>query len=427
VALPTVPVTAVGSRARPASIPPVSHHTRTLLVRCTGADRPGITAGLLGVLAAAGVELHDMEQVVIRQRLTIDLLVGLGEGDDVLKELLFHGWEQGLQVDFEVVEPGGEPPPRPRFVVTVIGQELTPAALQAVTGAIAEGDGNIDRIDRLSREPVVSYEFVVVGGDADRMREALLVASSEYGVDVAVQRESLERRAKRLVVMDVDSTLIQDEVIELLAAAVGCEAEVADITARAMAGELDFAASLRERVERLAGTPVEVLERVTEQVRLTPGARTFVRTLKRLGYAVAIVSGGFTAVTDTLAAELGLDHAVANELEIVDGRLTGRLVGTIVDRAGKAEVLRRIAAAEHIPLEQTVAVGDGANDLDMLAAAGLGIAFNAKPIVRAQADTAVSVPYLDAILFLLGIRREEVEAADASDPALIGGLGAGAG
>ncbi len=401
----------------------MSHHTRTLLVRCTGADRPGITAGLLGVLAQAGVELHDMEQVVIRQRLTLDLLVGVGEGDDVLKEVLFHGWERGLQVDFEVVEAGGEPPPRPRFVVTVIGQELTPGALQAVTGAIAEGDGNIDRIDRLSREPVVSYEFVVVGGDADRMREALLVASSEYGVDVAVQRESLERRAKRLVVMDVDSTLIQDEVIELLAAAVGCEAEVADITARAMAGELDFAASLRERVGRLAGTPVEVLERVSEQVRLTPGARTFVRTLKRLGYAVAIVSGGFTAVTDTLAEQLGLDHAVANELEIVDGRLTGRLVGTIVDRAGKAEVLRRIAAAEHIPLEQTVAIGDGANDLDMLAAAGLGIAFNAKPIVRAQADTAVSVPYLDAILFLLGIRREEVEAADASDPALVGGLG----
>jgi phosphoserine phosphatase len=403
----------------------VSHHTRTLLVRCTGADRPGITAGLLGVLAQAGVELHDMEQVVIRQRLTLDLLVGVGEGDDVLKELLFHGWEHGLQVDFEVVEGVAEPPPRPRYVVTVIGQELTPAALQAVTGAIAQGDGNIDRIDRLSREPVVSYEFVVVGGDADRMREALLVASSVHGVDVAVQRESLERRAKRLVVMDVDSTLIQDEVIELLAAAVGCEAEVADITARAMAGELDFAASLRERVGRLAGTPVEVLTRVSEQVRLTPGARTFVRTLKRLGYAVAIVSGGFTAVTDPLAEQLGLDHAVANELEIVDGRLTGRLVGPIVDRAGKAEVLRRIAAAEQIPLEQTVAIGDGANDLDMLATAGLGIAFNAKPIVRAQADTAVSVPYLDAILFLLGIRREEVEAADASDPALIGGLGAG--
>jgi phosphoserine phosphatase len=394
----------------------VSHHTRTLLVRCTGRDRPGITTGLLGVLAQAGAELHDMEQVVIRQRLTLDLLVGLDEGDDVLKELLFHGWEQGLQVDFEVVEGTDEPTPTARFVVTVIGQHLSPAALQAVTGAIAEGAGNIDRIDRLSRYPVVSYEFVVVGGDADRMREALLAASADHGVDVAVQRESLERRAKRLVVLDVDSTLIQDEVIELLAAEAGCAAEVAELTARAMAGDLDFADSLRARVARLAGTPVAVLERVGREVRLTPGARTFVRTLKRLGYTVAIVSGGFTAITDRLADQLGLDHAVANELEIVDERLTGRVVGPIVDRAGKAEVLRRIAATEHIPLEQTVAIGDGANDLDMLAAAGLGIAFNAKPIVRAQADTAVSVPYLDAILFLLGIRREEVDAADADDP-----------
>jgi phosphoserine phosphatase len=409
-----------GRGAAGGSIRGVSHHTRTLLVRCTGRDRPGITTGLLGVLAQAGVELHDMEQVVVRQRLTLDLLIGTGEGDDVLKELLFHGWEQGLQVDFEVVETADEPAPRPRFVVTAIGQQLQPAALQAVTGAIAQGGGNIDRIDRLSRYPVVSYEFVVVGGDADRMREVLLAASAEHGVDVAVQRESLERRAKRLVVMDVDSTLIQDEVIELLAAEAGCEAEVADITARAMAGELDFEASLRERVARLEGTPVEVLERVSERVRLSPGARTFVRTLKRLGYTVAIVSGGFTAVTDQLKQELGLDHAVANELEIVDGRLTGRVVGTIVDRPGKALVLREIAAAEHIPLEQTVAVGDGANDLDMLATAGLGIAFNAKPIVRAQADTAVSVPYLDAILFLLGIRREEVDAADADDPAFAG-------
>jgi phosphoserine phosphatase len=371
------------------------------------------------VLAGAGVELYDMEQVVVRDRLTLDLLVGLGEGDDVLKELLFHGWEQGLALDFEVIEAAAIKAPRTRAVVTVIGQSLSPAALQAVTGAIADGGGNIDRIDRLSRYPVVSYEFVVVDGDIDRMRAGLLTVSSTHGVDVAVQRESLERRAKRLVVMDVDSTLIQDEVIELLAAEAGCAAEVADITARAMAGELDFAASLHERVARLAGTPAEVLDRVSEQVRLTPGARTFVRTLKRLGYTVAIVSGGFTAITDHLAAQLELDHAVANQLEIVDGRLTGRLVGEIVDRPGKAAVLRRIAAAEHVPLEQTVAIGDGANDLDMLAAAGLGIAFNAKPIVREQADTAVSVPYLDAILFLLGIRRDEVEAADEDDPALL--------
>jgi phosphoserine phosphatase len=391
---------------------------RTILVRCTGRDRAGITTGLLGVLARAGAELYDMEQVVVRDRLTLDLLIGISAADDVLKELLFHGWEQGLQLEFEVAEAAAPAPGRPRSVVTVIGQTLPPAALSAVTGAIAAGGGNIDRILRLARYPVVSYEFVVVGGDIDRMRAELVHASAAHGVDVAIQRESLERRAKRLVVLDVDSTLIQDEVIELLADEAGCRDEVADITRRAMAGELDFAASLHERVARLAGTPASALDRVGDRVRLTPGARTFVRTLKRLGYTVAIVSGGFTAITDRLAEQLGIDHAVANELEVVDGVLTGRLVGQVVDRPGKAEVLRRIAAAEHIPLEQTVAIGDGANDLDMLATAGLGIAFNAKPVVREAADTAVSVPYLDAILFLLGIRRDEVEAADADDPEL---------
>lgn len=389
---------------------------RTVLVHVSGRDRPGITAGLLGVLAQADVELYDMEQVVVRERLTLDLLLGLDEGDDVLKELLFHGFQHGLQLDFEVVEDTSQRASAERSVVTVIGATLPPAALRDLTGAIAAGGGNIDRIARLSRYPVVSYEFVVLDADVDRMRAELVATSSQHGIDVAVQRESLERRAKRLVVLDVDSTLITDEVIELLAEEAGCADEVAEITARAMAGELDFTASLTERVGRLAGTPVEALDRVGDRVTLTPGARTFVRTLKRLGYTVAAVSGGFTRVVERLGDELGLDHAVANQLEVVDGHLTGRLLGDVIDRAGKAEVLRRIAAAEHIPLEQTVAIGDGANDLDMLAAAGLGIAFNAKPILREAADTAVSVPYLDAILFLLGIRREEVEAADANDP-----------
>jgi len=394
----------------------VNDDVRTILVRCSGRDRPGITTGLLGVLAASGAQLYDMEQVVVRERLTLDLLIGVAEGDDVLKELLFHGWERDLQLDFEVVEATSSRAGLPRFIVTVIGQTMTPAALGAVTGAIAAGGGNIDRIDRLSRYPVVSYEFVVVDGSIDQMRESLIGSAAEHGVDVAIQRQSLERRAKRLIVMDVDSTLIQDEVIELLAEEAGCAAEVARLTEQAMAGELDFTDSLTQRVAQLAGTPVEALERVRAKVRLTPGARTFIRTLHRLGYTVALVSGGFAAVIDRIAEELGIERAVANHLEVVDGRLTGRLVGRVLDRAGKARVLREIAAEVGVPLEQTVAIGDGANDLDMLAAAGLGIAFNAKPVVREQADTAVSVPYLDAILFLLGIRRDEIEEADADDP-----------
>jgi phosphoserine phosphatase len=397
----------------------VDEDQRTILVRCSGLDRPGITTGLLGVLADSGAELFDMEQVVVRDRLTLDLLIEVDAGHHVLKELLFHGWEHGLHLEFEVVGAGAARPSAPRSVVTVIGQALPPGALRDVTGAISAAGGNIDRIVRLSRYPVISYEFTTRAGDVDVMREALVAAAKAHAVDVAVQRESLERRAKRLVVMDVDSTLIQDEVIELLADEAGCGEEVAEITARAMAGELDFEASLRERTGRLAGTSVATLDRVADRVRLTPGARTFVRTLKRLGYTVAIVSGGFTYVIDRLAADLGIDHVAANDLEIVDGAVTGRLLGDVIDRAGKARVLREIAAAEQVPLEQTVAVGDGANDLDMLAAAGLGIAFNAKPVVREAADTAVSVPYLDAILFLLGIRREDIEQADADDPDVV--------
>lgn len=392
---------------------------RTILVRVSGRDRPGITAALLEIMARGRVELFDMEQVVVRERLTLDLLVGVDADDDVLKDLLFYGWEHGVGIDFEVVEDTSQRASLPRFAVTVIGPTLRPQQLRAVADAIVEGGGNIDRIVRLSRYPVVSFELVVVGGDLDRMRESLVVAAArEAGMDIAIQRESLERRAKRLVVLDVDSTLIQDEAIELLAEEAGCRDEVQAITERAMAGELDFEASLRQRVALLQGLDVAVLERVRQRIRLTPGARTFVRTLKRLGFRIAIVSGGFTAVTDHLRDELGIDHAAANQLEIVDGVLTGRLVGPIVDRAGKARILREVAAAEGIPTEQTVAVGDGANDLDMLAAAGLGIAFNAKPVVREAADTTVSVPYLDAILFLLGIRRDDVEAADAEDPAV---------
>jgi phosphoserine phosphatase len=249
----------------------------------------------------------------------------------------------------------------------------------------------------------------VIAGDLPGMRRRLVEVAHEHGIDIAVQAGGLERRAKRLVVMDVDSTLIRNEVIDLLAEEAGCSDQVAAITERAMRGELDFEGSLRERVRLLKGLDEQAIERVGERIRLTPGARTFVRTLKRLGYAVAVVSGGFTAFTDRLREQLDLDHAHANILEIIDGRLTGELDGPIVDRAGKASLLAEIAAAERVPLSQTVAIGDGANDLDMLAAAGMGIAFNAKPAVRQQAEVAVTVPYLDVILFMLGLRGTDVD------------------
>jgi phosphoserine phosphatase len=388
-------------------------------MRINGPDRPGITSRLMSALDELDAMIEDVEQVVVRRHLTMGLVIRVPEGAD-LNGLRAFGVGTGLSVDVEVVDL----PPTDRalgVVVTVIAPQLRPADLAAVADAIASCGGNIDRILRLSTYPVCSYELTVLGAGIDPLRKALLDATRDRAVDLAIQPDGLGRRAQRLVVLDVDSTLIQDEVIDLLADEAGCRDEVAAVTAAAMAGELDFEAALRSRVALLAGLDVAALDRVRERVRLTPGARTFVRTLRRMGFRVAIVSGGFTFVTDALRDALELDHAFANELEVRDGRLTGRLVGEVVDRKRKAALLVEVARREHIPLDQTVAVGDGANDLDMLAAAGLGVAFNAKPVVREAADAALNVPYLDALLFILGIRRSEVEAADAAE----GGTGIG--
>lgn len=386
-----------------------------MLVRLTGADHPGITAGLLGVLANARAEVLDMEQIVVRARLTLDVLVRVPVGSAVLKDVLFYGWEQGLTVDFEVVEDEPAPASTTLHTVTVIAPRLSAEALGGVTHAIAQGGANIDRIVRLARYPVMAYQFELAGGDHGKLQAGLAEAATRHLVDVSLQEHRLERRAMRLVVMDVDSTLVQGEVVDTLAIRAGHGDEVADVTRRAMDGELGFEDALRARVELLAGLGQEVLDEVAGGIQLTPGARTFIRTLRRLGYKTAIVSGGFTYFTDALKAELGLDHAFANQLEIIDGRLTGNLVGDIVDREAKADILREVAAREGVPVEQTVAIGDGANDIDMLAAAGLGIAFNARPAAQEAADTAVSVPFLDAILFLLGVSRDEVERADRRD------------
>ena len=388
---------------------------QTILIRVTGQAQPGITTDLLSLLASLGAELQDMEQVVVRRQLTLGLAVVVPAGRDLVKEVLLFGWERGLEIDFEIVD---STPTRhvQRHVVTALAPDLSPIALARTSGASTASGGNIDRIHRLSRFPVWSYEFLVEGADLTSLQAALVEIASQEAIDIAVQPHDLSRRSSRLVVLDVDSTLIRNEVIDLLAEEAGHRNEVALLTEQAMQGEIDYSDALTKRVALLKGSPEEIIGRALSRMVLTAGARTFVRTLKRLGYRVAIISGGFTHFTDHLASQLGIDHAYANHLRIEEQSLTGEIEGDIIDANRKAQLLEQIAAEEGIPLEQTVAVGDGANDLPMLQKAGLGIAFNAKPVLRGAADTALNVPYLDAILFMLGVTREEVEAADASDP-----------
>jgi phosphoserine phosphatase len=385
----------------------------TLLLTVSGKDRPGVTSAMFRTLTRAGVEVLDIEQIVLRRRLILGILVTAPRDWKKLREAVeATAAELGLHVEVDRGAGDNQVRREGRSHVTVIGAPLKAAAMSAVAGRIADCGANIDRIERMARYPVTAIDLHVSGVHPDRLRALLSVEAATQGVDVAVQPASLLRRAMRLIVIDVDSTLIQGEVIELLAAHSGHQAEVAALTERTMRGELDFESSLRERVALLRGIPASALDAVYDELVLAPGARTLVRILRRLGYRFALVSGGFSQITDRLADQLGIHYARANELEIVDGVLTGRIVGEIVDRAGKAAALRYFAEQVGVPVESVVAIGDGANDLDMLEIAGLGIAYNAKALVQEAADTTVNVPYLDAILYLLGISREEVEALD---------------
>jgi len=391
--------------------------TDTLLITLTGRDRPGVTSSTLATLALAGVDVVDLEQIVLRRRLVLGLLV-TAPPDEIAVEALRTAIEEtarALDMSVEIERGSGDTPrrARQRAHVTVLGTPLKAASMGAITRRIASAGGNIDQIVRLARYPVTAFELHVSGADPSVLQVALAAEAAAQGIDIAVQPANLVRRGMRLLVMDVDSTLIHGEVIEMIAAHAGYEAEVAAVTEAAMRGELDFEQSLRARVKYLKGVPASALDSVYDAIELNPGARTMVRTLRRLGYRFAIVSGGFSQITDRLAADLGIHFARANELEIVDGLLTGNVVGEVVDRAGKARALREFAAELGLSEASTVAIGDGANDLDMLAAAGLGVAYNAKPAVRAAAHTAVNVPYLDTIMYLLGITRDEIEAADA--------------
>jgi phosphoserine phosphatase len=391
------------------------------LITVTGHDKPGVTSALFGVLSGHKVDLLNVEQVVIRGRLTLGVLVTAPsevlDGKDFRDEVEAAIHSVGLDVTMErsddlriIREPS-------THTIMVLGRPITAEAFGAVAREVASLGVNIDLIRGVSDYPVTGLELrvSVPPGVGEQLQEVLTRVAAEVAVDVALEDYSIARRAKRLIVFDVDSTLIQQEVIEMLAARAGAEEAVKAITDAAMRGELDFAESLHKRVGTLAGLPADVLDDVAEDVELTPGARTTIRTLRRLGYHVGVVSGGFRQVIQPLADELMLDFVAANVLEIVDGKLTGRVVGEIVDRAGKAKALRDFASQAGVPMAQTVAVGDGANDIDMLSAAGLGIAFNAKPALREVADASLSHPYLDTVLFLLGVTRGEIEAADALD------------
>ena len=396
------------------SAPSYDEAPKTLLITLTGRDRPGVTSTVFATLAAFGGAVLDIEQIVLRRRLVLGVLVTAPRDWRAVRAAMERVADD-LDMQVEVERGTGDNRSRPegRSHVTVLGTPLRARAMAAIAGRIADTGANIDRIERMARYPVTAIELDVSGADPDRLRMTLAEEAAAQSVDVAVQPASLLRHGIRLVVMDVDSTLVQGEVIEMLADRAGCLDDVARVTESAMRGELDFEESLRERVALLEGLDAAALDAVYGAIELAPGARTLVRTLKRLGYRFAIVSGGFTQVTDRIAADLGIDFAAANELEVVDGRLTGRILGPVVDRAGKAAALLRFAERAGVSPAATVAIGDGANDLDMLAVAGLGIAFNAKPVVQKAADTSVNVPYLDAIMYLLGITREEVEAADA--------------
>ena len=392
-----------------------------VLVTVTGPDRTGVTATLTGILSEQGAVLHDIEQVVVQGQLTLCLLVGLPRTRDVLKELLFAAKELGMELDFKPV--AGEASPDPasraadgpggrRYVITAIGPALGAPHLHAIAKTLAAEGANIEKISRLSEGTLASVEIQALlptGRDSDALKRDLMVVATSNGFDVSLQRESLYRRSKRLVVMDMDSTLIRIEVIDELARAAGVVDRVSKITERAMQGEMDYDQSLRERVELLKGLDVKVLDRIAAELPLTEGAETLIRALKRLGYSIAIISGGFSRAADALKRRLGIDYAYSNNLEIEAGKLTGRVVGPIVNAQRKAELLETIAQAEGVLLDQVIAVGDGANDALMLERAGLGIAFHAKPKLRESADTSISASGLDAILYLLGISARELQ------------------
>ena len=400
-----------------------------LLINVSGKDEPGLTSRITGIMAEYGVTILDIGQAVIHDHLTWGILVQIpdeqGGTAPVLKELLFAMHESGLQVQFTPVSEdqyqewvSGKG--KPRYIVTLLAREITARQIACVSGITARHGLNIDQITRLSgrislhepdarRQSCIEFSVRGVPGDLQALKAEFMQAASDLNMDVAFQRDDIFRRNRRLVAFDMDSTLIEAEVIDELAKEAGVGDQVAAITEAAMRGELDFDQSFRKRVALLKGLDESVLEGVAARLRLTEGAERLICTLRALGYKTAILSGGFTYFAHKLQEKLGIDYVHANTLDIRDGKVTGEVSGEIVNGERKAALLRDIAARENIRLEQVIAVGDGANDLPMLSAAGLGIAFRAKPLVRQSAGHAISNLGLDSILYLLGFRDADTE------------------
>jgi phosphoserine phosphatase len=400
-----------------------------ILINISGTDKPGLTSSIAEILSRDAIQILDIGQAVIHDTLSLGILVEVpagAESSSVLKDVLFRTHELGLHARFTPIDEASYAAwvagqGKPRHIITLLARKLSARHLACVTAIITRYSMNIDRIERLSGRvplgelPADSKACIEISArgplpDPASMRRELLEIAARMEVDIAYQEDNVFRRNRRLFAFDMDSTLIAAEVIDELAAAAGVGEQVAAITERAMRGEIDFTESFIARVGLLKGLDASVLEQIARRLPLSEGAERLVATVRKLGYKTAILSGGFSYFGQHLQRRLGIDYVFANELEIVDGKVTGNVTGQVVDGARKAALLRQLAARENIVLDQVIAVGDGANDLPMLSIAGLGIAFRAKAIVKESAQQSISTLGLDGILYLLGYSDRETNA-----------------